>query len=101
MLKLAVPLTPPSKGSQAAKMSTTEYLTSTEVISSLKRKASLPAITTVQAKALRLDPQPDSNDVTIADYHEHANKVVGRSHIQVMIPFEQVWNKSLDRMTVQ
>jgi len=72
-------------------MSTTQYLTCPEVISSLKRKVSLPTITPAQAKACRLDPQPDLNDVTIADYHERVSKVVGRSQIQVMIPFDQAW----------
>jgi len=101
MLQLAVQLTPPAKGSQAAKMTTTQYLTSSEVISSLKQKASLPTITPAQAKAFRLDPPPNLNDVTITDYHERASKLVDRSHIQVMIPFDQAWSKALSRIRVQ
>jgi hypothetical protein len=101
MLQLAVQLTPPSRGSQAAKMTPTQYLTSSEVISSLKQRASLPTITPAQSKAFRLDPQPDPDDATIADYHERVGKVVGRSHVQVMIPFDQAWQKTRHRITVR
>lgn len=101
MLQLAVQLISLAKGSRAAAMSLTPYLASSEVTSSLKRKASLPTITPVQAKVLRLDPHPDLNHVTIVDYYEHASRIADRSHIRVMIPFDQAWNKARDRITGQ
>jgi hypothetical protein len=100
MIELAVLLTPPAKGSPAATMSPTKFLVSTEVISSLKRKASLPEITPAQAKCLRLDPSPTLDDISITHYHKRTSEMINRSGIQVMIPFEKAWRNTQGRITV-
>ena len=100
MIELAIPLTPPQNGSPAAEMSPTKFLVSAETLLSLKRKASLPEISSAQAKHLRLDPPPISDDIMITHYHERTADLIDRSSLQVMIPFEQAWRKTQDRLKV-
>ena len=92
MIELAVLIIPPAKGSPGATMSPTEFLVSTDILNSLKRKASLPEITPTQAKFLRLDPPPTVDDLTITHYYQRTNELIDRPGIQVMIPFEKAWN---------
>jgi hypothetical protein len=65
MLNLAVPITPPKPGSQAAQMSPAQFLVSSPTRASVKRKASLPKVTEMQAKRFCLEPLPNSDDTTM------------------------------------
>ena len=63
MIELAILIVSSTKGSSGAIMSPTEFVVSADVITSLKRKASLPEITLVQAQFLRLDRPPALDDL--------------------------------------
>jgi hypothetical protein len=74
---------------------------SKDVISPLKRKSLLPAISVNQAKKFRLDPTPILDDKTITtEYHERVSKLIDRPKLQVLIPFDQAWRDTQDQIAV-
>lgn len=98
MLDLAVSLTPPKPGSKESTMSPNLYIASTPALTSIKRKASLPEISPSQAKRFRLESLPTADETTVTKYQERVDQTCDRSSLMVMIPFEQTWGRTLERI---
>lgn len=94
MLNLADTITPPQAGSERAKMSPIKFIISSPTRDSVKRKASLPEVSERHAKQFRLEPPPNSSDMTIEEYQQRVN----RDEMTLMIPFESTWTKMLEEM---
>ena len=90
MAFLTCKLTPP-KGPRLSNLSPSEFLTSTEAMSPLKRKAHLSRLSAESLKRIRLDPAPCAEDTTIGVYHERIQLLIpeDREKLHVCIPFER------------
>jgi hypothetical protein len=91
------------KNTRRALIPPADFMVSVETISSLKRKTRFPSITTAHAKRFRLDPSLIPEDVSIDHYYNRINEVLpgDRPKIQVMIPFEKMWDGVLERQDKQ
>lgn len=90
MAYLVCKLTPPRKGSEMSHKSPSDFLTSAEAMSPLKRKAHFSRLSSESLKKFRLDPAPVLGDSTITIYHERTQALMpeDRDKIHVQIPFE-------------
>lgn len=79
-------------------MSPNLYIVSTPALASIKRKASLQEISPSQAKRFRLEPLPTADETTVTKYQERVDQACGRSSLMVLIPFEQTWGRTLERI---
>ncbi len=68
-----------------------EFLTSTEAMSPLKRKAHLSRLSSESLKRIRLDPAPRTEDSTIIEYHERVRLLLpeDRDKLHICISFEK------------
>lgn len=68
-----------------------EFLTSAEAMSPLKRKAHFSRLNSESLKRFRLDPAPRTEDSTITEYHQLVRLSLPeeRDKLHVSIPFEE------------
>ena len=83
-------LTPP-KSPRMSNLTPSEFLTSVEAMSPLKRKAHFSRLSSESLKKIRLDPAPEKEDSTITEYHERIQLLLpqDRDKLHIHIPFEK------------